>query len=184
MKDSQAKEWLDVVDDQDRVVGKELRAIIHKRSIRHRAVHILLHNSTGKLLLQKRSVLKDRYPGRWDSSASGHLASGEDYCTAAVRELEEELGIRLEPCALRFLFKLPASEMTDQEFVTVFGCVWDGQVTPRQEEVEEVHWLDPNEIDRLINSKPDAFSPAFVEIWKEYRLLPLKSKAAITGKPL
>ena len=53
---------------------------------------MFLVNKHGAVLLQKRSLWKDRQPGKWDSSAAGPLDAGESYEEAAVRELKEELG--------------------------------------------------------------------------------------------
>ena len=63
----------------------------------HRAVHILVFNQRGELFLQKRSMSKDNDPGMWDSSAAGHVDSGESYLDCATREIEEELGVEFSP---------------------------------------------------------------------------------------
>jgi 8-oxo-dGTP pyrophosphatase MutT (NUDIX family) len=77
--------------------------------------HPLEHESVaGELLLQKRSAWKDREPGKWDSSAAGHLEPAETYADAAGRETAEELGIRP---ALERLGKINACPGTGQEFV-------------------------------------------------------------------
>jgi len=59
----------------------------------HRAVHVLVVNAAGELLLQKRSARKDIQPGKWDTSVGGHLEPGESYFAAALREMREELGL-------------------------------------------------------------------------------------------
>ena len=69
------------------------RSVVHARGLRHRAAHILAFDAGGRLYLQRRAFTKECSPGRWDTSAAGHLASGEDYATAARRELAEELGV-------------------------------------------------------------------------------------------
>ena len=69
------------------------RSEVHRLGLLHRAVHVLVFNSRGEIFLQKRSMTKDREPGKWDSSSSGHVDSGEDYDACAVRELREEIGL-------------------------------------------------------------------------------------------
>ena len=164
----ETREWFDVVDEEDRVVGRELRSVVHGQGLRHRAVHILVRDPNGRILLQKRSTTKDMNPRKWDSSASGHLVAGETYDQAAVRELKEELDIALEslpaPC-----FKLPASEQTEQEFIQVYCLSWSGEIHPNQEEIERVDWFFPEEIDRWIAERPKDFVPAFLLIWQKYR---------------
>jgi isopentenyldiphosphate isomerase len=119
-----ADEIFDVVDANDQVIGRAPRAEVHKRGLMHRATHVLVFNAKGEVFLQKRSMTKDRQPGVWDSSASGHLNVGEEYDCCAVRELEEEIGLTsVQP---RRLFKLPASEETDQEHVWIYQCEAEG----------------------------------------------------------
>ncbi|MEX0326173.1 MAG: NUDIX domain-containing protein, partial [Puniceicoccaceae bacterium] len=101
-------ELFDVVDEEDRVVGVARRADVHANGLLHRAVHILVCRENGDIFLQQRSMQKDSHPGKWDSSASGHLDSGEGYDAAAVRELREELGVEVE--TLAEIGRLPASE--------------------------------------------------------------------------
>src|ERR1044072_5732360 len=84
----------DVVNERDEVIDRKPRSEVHRLGLLHRAVHVLVFNSRGQIFLQKRSMKKDRQPGVWDSSASGHVDSGEDYDTCAVRELREEIGLK------------------------------------------------------------------------------------------
>ena len=86
-------EYFDVVNERDEPVSRALRQEVHARGLLHRAVHVLVFDQHGRVFLQKRSMLKDTSPGLWDSSCSGHLDAGEDYDSAAIRELGEELGI-------------------------------------------------------------------------------------------
>ena len=86
----------DIVDSNDTVVGSAPRSIVHRERLMHRAAHILIFCNVGgrkKILLQKRSMSKDSYPGRYTTSCSGHVDSGETYDEAAVRELSEETGV-------------------------------------------------------------------------------------------
>src|SRR5208282_5531965 len=88
-------EIFDIVNDRDEVIGRMPRARVHREGLKHRAVHVLVFNGRGEIFLQKRSMTKDTFPGAWDSSASGHVDSGEDYDACAARELREEIGLAL-----------------------------------------------------------------------------------------
>src|SRR5690242_7958157 len=110
-------ELFDVCDEHDRVIGQAPRGEVHARGLLHRAVHIFVLNSPGELLLHRRSVQKDEYPLRITSSASGHLGVGEDYASAAVRELEEELGLA---APLEFAAKFSASAETANEHTHLY----------------------------------------------------------------
>src|ERR1700722_1586072 len=119
------EEIFDVVNERDEVVGQNTRREVHRLGLKHRAVHVLVFNQKGEIFLQKRSMAKDTFPGAWDSSASGHVDSGEDYDACAVRELEEELGLKVAAPPRR-LFKMPACAETGQEFVWVYQLESDG----------------------------------------------------------
>src|SRR5277367_4925116 len=96
-----SEEIFDIVNERDEVVGQNTRREVHARGLWHRAVHVLVFNARGEVFLQKRSMRKDIAAGKWDSSSSGHLDSGEDYDACAVREVREELGLDLEHLAQR-----------------------------------------------------------------------------------
>src|SRR5258706_9314356 len=130
-----SEEIFDVVNERDEVVGRETRREVHRTGLKHRAVHVFVFNSRGEVFLQKRSMSKDTHPGVWDSSASGHLDSGEDYDTCAVREVHEELGFRLNCAPLRVL-KIDPCEDTGQEFVRVYKCESEGPFVLHPEEIE------------------------------------------------
>ena len=163
-----SEELLDVVDEHDRVIGKERRGVIHAQGLMHRSAQVLVFNSRGELFLQKRSVNKDEFPGLWDSSAAGHLDRGESYAHCARRELEEELGIT-DPVELEQLCKLPASADTGFEHCTVFRCRYDGPLTLQPEEVQEGRWVGSAEMDRLVEQPDSPLTPAVRNIWRKVR---------------
>ena len=161
-------EWFDVVDAHDRVTGQARRADVHARGLLHRAVHVLVRDPDGRVFLQQRSLQKDSHPGRWDSSASGHLDAGETYAAAAKRELLEELGLVGEPIEIG---SLPASRETGWEFVRIYTVRHAGPVTLHPEEIMDGRWLDPAVIDEWIQQDGGAIAPAFVAVWKAVRPL-------------
>ena len=160
------EEIFDVVNERDEVIGRETRREVHARGLMHRAVHVLVFNRAGQVFLQKRSLRKDRQPGLWDSSASGHLDSGEDYNACAVRELREEIGLRPAAAPQR-LFKLPASAQTDQEHVWVYRCEAEGPFELQAEEIERGDWFTRQEVDRWMAERPGEFAGAFAVIWRK-----------------
>jgi isopentenyldiphosphate isomerase len=160
------EEIFDVVNDQDQVIDHQPRSRVHQLGLMHRATHVLVFNARGQVFLQKRSQLKDRQPGLWDSSASGHLDRGEDYDPCAVRELREELGLTL-PVPPRRLFKLPASPETDQEHVWIYQCEAEGPFTLHPEEIERGDWFTPEQVTRWMRERPLDFASALLVIWKK-----------------
>ncbi|SVE63201.1 uncharacterized protein METZ01_LOCUS516055, partial [marine metagenome] len=75
------------------VIGQQPRSVVHAKGLWHRAAHVLVFNTDGKVFLQLRSMSKDNNPGVWDSACSGHVDAGETYTKAAERELMEEIGL-------------------------------------------------------------------------------------------
>ncbi|QSR88009.1 NUDIX hydrolase [Methylacidiphilum caldifontis] len=162
------EEYFDVVDDKDKVIGKETRKNVHLKNLKHRAVHILLENQNKEVFLQRRSPLKDINPSCWDSSCSGHVLSGEDYDTAAQRELVEELGVKLDKPLIK-LFKLPADTKTGNEFIWVYLGFSNGPFLLNPIEISEGCFYSHSWIDLKLATEPQSFSNAFIEIWKFFR---------------
>ena len=167
---SVSEELLDVVDENDQVIAIRTRGEIHARGLMHRAVHILVFNSSGALFLQKRSMLKDENPGLWDSSAAGHVDSGESYLDCARRELVEELGV-VGSVDLTELFRLPASAITGFDHCVVFRAVYDGEMTLQPEEVDAGDWLAPQDMDARVDAGDPEFTENLFLIWRKYRQL-------------
>ena len=86
-------ELFDVVNEEDVVIGQELRSIVHQRGLWHRGVHVLLFTREGKLLVQQRSKNRPHAPLALDCSVSEHVKAGEDYLTAAMRGMKEEMNV-------------------------------------------------------------------------------------------
>jgi isopentenyl-diphosphate delta-isomerase type 1 len=157
-------EIFDIVDEHDAVIGQRPRQEVHRTGLRHRAVHVLVFNERGQVFLQKRSMQKDCFPGTWDSSASGHLQPGESYEGCALREVEEELGLRLPEPPTR-LFKVAACAQTGQEFVWAYRCQAEGPFQLPPEEIDTGGWFTPAEVTRWIARAPKDFASGFVLIW-------------------
>ena len=166
-----SEEIFDVVNEHDEVVDYRPRSEVHRLRLLHRAVHVLVFNRQGSIFLQKRSMLKDCFPGTWDSSASGHLDRGESYDACALRELSEEIGLVLQNTPAR-LFKLSARPETGHEFVWVYRCEAEGPFVLQPEEVERGEWFTPEQVSRWIAERPTEFASAFPLIWGMLRTSP------------
>jgi 16S rRNA (adenine1518-N6/adenine1519-N6)-dimethyltransferase len=147
-----------VVDAQDRVIGAQSRDHVHVNNLPHRAIHVLVFNQRGEIFLQRRSIWKDRRPGRWDSSVSGHVDAGESYEEAAHRELREEIGIE---CPLEEIGKLPCSAATGWEFIEVFRGRHEGPFRLAPMEIETGAFFPLDQIRAWLGRSPEDFSPVF-----------------------
>lgn len=164
-------EMFDVVDENDQVTGQLSRAEVHARKLLHRAVHVFVFNKRGHLLLQQRSLFKDVHPGVWGSSVSGHLDAGEDYEPAAIRELDEEMGIRSETPPEE-IARIAPCEGTGWEHVRIYQIRHSGSVCFPAAEVSAAVWFPLEEIEAWLAARPEDFSSGFIECWNAFRGLP------------
>ena len=161
---SHDEEWFDVVDRHDQVIDRQTRRVVHEQGLRHRAIHVLVFNQAGQVFLQKRAMTKDASPGLWDSSCSGHVDAGEDYDTAAQRELLEELGVEASH-ELQRLTHLEASPETTQEFIGVYRLQHEGPFVLDPVEIEAGDWITTEALNHQIKQTPTVFCPVFRHVW-------------------
>ena len=141
------EELLDLVDADNTVIGTVARSRVHgEPALRHRAVHVLVYDDRDRLLLQKRSSAKQIQPGKWDTSVGGHLAAGESYLAAAVREAAEELGLAIDAAALAPVHEFVWRSAVETEHVASYRIENGGPFRPHPEEVDEVRFWSPEEL--------------------------------------
>jgi len=152
----------DLVDDEDRIIGCSPRSLCHGDPSRvHRAVHVLVFNGRGEVLLQKRSVDKQIQPGRWDSSVGGHLEPGEGYREAAVREMGEELGIVDVP--LTFLYRSRLRNEVESENIETFLACHEGPFAFSEREISSVRFWSSDEVSKSLGR--GILTPNFEDEW-------------------
>ncbi len=114
------EELIDVLDENGIKTGEILtRKEVHKRGLWHRIIVVAIINDKNEILIQQRSDNKDKNPGKWDISVTGHLSAGQDSLTAATREISEEvsvsLGYSVEVKDFRFMFSFRKEEKVSEE---------------------------------------------------------------------
>lgn len=162
-------ELLDIVDENDEVIGCAPRDVIHQQQLKHRSAHIALFNSRGDIFVQLRSKTKDNGAGLWDTSAAGHVDSGENYLECAVRELKEELGVVVGADQLAWVARLDPVPENGFEFTHVFTVQSDQPLTLQQEEIDDGVWLTPQALDARIDAQATQFTEIFRVIWPMVR---------------
>ena len=163
-------EYFDIIDDASgRIVGRALRRECHGNpKLIHRSVRIIVYHPDGKsMLLQKRSMKKDIFPGRWDMAVGGHVDSGETPDQAAVREMREELGMPAD-VPLKKLFQLKVRNEIESENVQEYSAVFGGPFRIQESELDEVRFFSFDELKKRIGESPDEFTPLLV---RELRIL-------------
>jgi len=158
-------EVFDVVDENDIVLRQEKRSVVHAEKLMHRAVHVFVFNKKKEVLLQKRSMLKDNFPGAWGSSAAGHVESGEHYDACAKRELNEELGIEVE---VQHIAQLLSSANTGWEHIGLYVARYDGALRFPCSEVEHALWFGVDQLNAWIAVRPQDFATGFLESWSVF----------------
>ncbi|MGO4742776.1 NUDIX hydrolase YfcD [Serratia quinivorans] len=168
-------EWVDIVNEQNEVIAQSSRQQMRAQRLRHRATYIVVHDGMGKILVQRRTDIKDFYPGWLDATAGGVVQSGENVLESARREAEEELGIAGVPFAEHGLFYFEEDQC--RVWGALFSCVSHGPFALQEEEVVEVSWLTPEEI----TARCDEFTP---DSLKALSLWLTRNNEQAYGKPL
>lgn len=162
---SDAEEWLPVVDEEGRILGKALRSFCHNGSkTLHPVIHLHLMDGDHSLYLQKRALTKLVQPGKWDTAVGGHLAFGETIEETLRREAMEEIGLKdFTPLpALRYRWDSPV----ESELVYSFIAYKGKPEAVSSEEISEGRFWEIREIERNIGKS--VFTPNFEH---EFRLL-------------
>jgi isopentenyldiphosphate isomerase len=145
-------EWLWHVSEDDQPLGRVERADAHARAVRHRSGVVFLVDARGHVYLTQRAASKQIFPGRYDTSASFHVAHGESYELAAQREALEELGLALP---LRMLGTFKHDDPPEHQFVAVLAMAHDGEpIKLDPSEASRGAFYSPSEVARIIRTEP------------------------------
>lgn len=172
-------EFFDVLDKNGNPTGQiKARADVHRDGDWHKAVHIWILNSSGELLIQKRSLDKAEGAGQWDISAAGHVPAGETVVETATKELEEELGLEISKNKIEYLFTVKYTklrpEYINNEFDDVFLVELDldiSKIQIQKEELTEIKFVDYRELEKMVNRNDENILSHDEEYKKLFELL-------------
>ena len=183
-------ELIDIVDQNGKPTGKTaLKSEAHKNGWYHNTIHLWLYTAQGEILLQQRSHKKAIHPLLWDVSVAGHIDAGETFKQAALRECEEEIGLKLSKKQLKkigvFLHKSEYMNgaIKDYEFHQVFIAQFHGSLdllTPQAEEVEALKLVNPESFLQLLSNS--STNSHFIESNKAYYQYILKKISKALNK--
>ncbi len=139
-----------VVDKDDNILGYRTRfECHHDKKLIHRGANLLIFNDKDEILLQQRSLTKDKLPGWWMHAVGGHVGQGETYEEAIKRETWEELGVEVQmKFVSKFLFIYPQ----ETEMETLYTAVSDGPFFPDPVEVSQVRFFSKNMLQKSVKS--------------------------------
>lgn len=147
------EELLDLVDENDQIVGSSLRSEIYAACASNfRVVNAFLVNDAGQLWIPRRSATKRIFPLCLDMSVGGHVASGEGYLTAFKRELHEELNMALEDTEWRFIEQLMPHRHGTSAFMHVYMIFCNYVPDYNREDFIGYYWLYPQEVIQMLNN--------------------------------
>ncbi len=144
-------EYLPIVDQEGKVIGKASREECHRNpKLIYPVVRLHILNSKGEILLQRRNIKSDIEPGKWDAAVAGHVHFGEDIETAVRRECKEELNFDIKGFQLvnKRLFKAKSSTA----LMFIFASIYNETPRINTQEVEEVAFFKIEEIKPLITN--------------------------------
>lgn len=162
---------IQIVDEQDRPIGQATKQEAWAQGLRHRVIRIMIENDRGEILVQHRSPTKDIFPNCWDNSAAGHVDANEDYLTAAIRELKEELGI--EGVRLEEVGNYASDETWRghrfKRFTHVYRLHYNETPTTLEEgKVDGVKWMPIETVRKLVKEHPNEVSDGLRQVVDKY----------------
>lgn len=158
---------IQIVNNQDEVIGVKERSEMDYGQDIYRVSALWLTNSKGEVLLAKRTMTKDKDPGRWGVAAAGTLDEGETYDSNIYKEIEEEIGltdVTLEKGQKMFVTEPRSS------FIQLYTATLDREpsaFTLQAEEVDEVAWFSVGQIKQELKDNPEKYVPAMSQIIRE-----------------
>ncbi|MEI7688672.1 MAG: NUDIX domain-containing protein [Candidatus Nomurabacteria bacterium] len=145
-----------IVNEKDEIIGYKERYTISDGDI-IRATGLWVTDKDGNILLTQRAFTKKHYPGLWGPAVGGTVEEGETYESNIIKEAEEEIG--LVGINLNFILKTRFSNSFSQLYTVVVDH--DYPFVKQDEEVEDMKWFTKNELEKLLEEKPEIFLKNF-----------------------
>ncbi|HSX52907.1 MAG TPA: NUDIX domain-containing protein [Patescibacteria group bacterium] len=163
---------IQIVDENDNPLRAATMPETHAKGLIHRVVRIMVEDSQGRILLQKRAPNMS-WPNCWDNSAAGHVDAGEDYLTAARRELFEEIGIKTDKLDEigKYYTQGKYQSQIHKRFNNLYKVVLTAipqQMALQKEEVASVKWFSLKDIKKLIKDKPDKVTDGLRDVIERF----------------
>ena len=167
MTDTDRSDLVLLLDEDARVIGSAPKADVHgTQTPLHLAFSCHVLDMDGRVLVTRRALTKQTWPGVWTNSFCGHPRPGEPPVAAVHRRAEFELGLVLSSVDVvlpSFRYRATdASGIVENEVCPVFVARTEGDADLNPHEVAEAHWVEPRVLAASIAATPWAFSPWLV----------------------
>ncbi len=158
-----SQEYVVLVDEQDNEIGLAEKMEAHEKALLHRAFSVFIFNKNGELLLQQRAAHKYHSPNLWTNTCCSHPRHGEDIKQAALRRLQEEMGLSLElEKKFDFIYKAKFdNNLTEHEFDHVFVGYTEQDPILNLDEARSFKWKSIAEIKQDMVLFPNSFTAWF-----------------------
>ncbi len=162
---------LDIVDKNGKIIGQAPRLEVHQKGLLHREVHVWLYTPQGELIWQVRSPTKETFPGKLDASIGGHVDPGMDYLDSAIKEAEEEAGLKIKPKDLKHVTDIqisafdPSTELTNNTIRRIYVLRYGGRVEDLKIEEGEATGFEAwpvAKLEKLSASEKGRFIPSLL----------------------
>lgn len=159
MKDIIPKDvrMLNVIDEKDNIIRKATREEIHKKGLLHREIHVWFYTAKREIIFQHRAKDKDTFPDLLDATVGGHIEMEQDYEDAAIKEVEEETGIKVDIKDLHFIQTIrseahdPVTKMTNNVIRAIYAYRYEGKFENLKVEEEEALGFEAWPIAKLLH---------------------------------
>ena len=153
-----------LVDSAGNDIGTAPKLQAHIDGRKHRAISVLIMNRERQLLLQQRHRGKYHSGGLWTNACCSHPRPGEEPMTAAVRRLQDEMGFStlLRPLFL-VEYRAQVGALIEDEYVHVFGGVYNGVLAPDPLEVDDARWISLADLEADMAANPGSYTAWFLE---------------------
>jgi isopentenyl-diphosphate delta-isomerase len=159
-----------LVDEDDNAIGTMEKLEAHQKGVLHRAFSILLFNSNGEILLQKRSDEKYHSGGLWTNTCCSHPLPDESMEQATRRKLIQEMGVDVHTeFAYKFIYKTNLDKnLIEHECDYVFTGTFNDAPIINKEEVADWKFMDLKSLRKDILENPENYTYWFKLIVTQY----------------
>src|SRR3989338_259866 len=156
-------DYVIIGDEQNKEIGTEEKMKAHEEGLLHRAFSIVIYNSKGEMLLQKRAATKYHSQNLWSNACCSHPRPNERLEDAARRRLNEELGLECKlQKAFSFIYRADVGiGLIEHEYDFVFISYTDAYPKENKVEVAEYKWMDKLSIKQDVKQNPEDYTSWF-----------------------